>query len=76
MALLKVSEYYTTLSVEGKKRYETKLLVSGLDRDPYAIEESEWTRELQTIPYITWSDIMVYMLSTPSPHTTEAIKVL
>ena len=41
--------------------------------DPYLIDN--WTRDPETIPQLTWSDAMLYMVSTPSPYTKEAIRV-
>ncbi len=75
MALVKKSEYLCSLSVEGRQRYAEKLNVAGINTDPYCIEEKEWTREPEAIPQLVWSDLMLYMVSTPSPYTKEAIKV-
>ena len=75
MALVKKSEYFSTLSVEAKKRYESKVSVGGFNQDPYTVKETEWTRELHAIPHLTWSDLMVYTVFTRSRRTKEAIKV-
>ncbi len=74
-SLTKKSEYFSTLSTESKVRYQSKIFATGLTVDPYTIEDAEWTREPETIPQLLWSDLMLYMVSTPSPHTKEAIKV-
>ncbi len=36
---------------------------------------SHWSNEPELIPSISWSDVMLYIVSTPSPYTKEAIKV-
>ena len=75
MALTKKSEYLAQLSTETKTRYELKVTSTGLNVDPYCIDESLWTREPEVIPKMMWTDILFYMVSTPSPYTKEAIKV-
>ena len=75
MASTKKSEYFAQLSAEAKSRYECKVISAGLNIDPYCIAESLWTREPERIPKVMWTDISFYMVSTPSPHTKEAIKV-
>lgn len=75
MALSKYSEYVGSLSGASRSRYEGKVLSAGLKTDPYAISDSNWSNEPELIPKISWSDVMLYMVSTPSPYTKEAIKV-
>ena len=58
---------------EAKKRYESKIVSAGLNVDPYVIEG--WSQNPEDIPKVHWSDVMLYMVSTPSPYTKEAIKV-
>ena len=53
--------------------YEAKTTSFELKTDPYCIEE--WTEAPETIPKVQWIDVMVYMVSTPSPYTREEIKV-
>lgn len=67
------SEYFLALSADSRKRYECKVTSAGLSKDPYAIEE--WTETPESTPDVQWSDMMLYMISTPSPYTREAIKV-
>ena len=74
MALALKSEYLCSLSAEAKLRYESKVISSGLNLDPYTIKV--WTQDPETVPSLQWSDVMLYMVSTPSPYTKEAIKVL
>ena len=74
VGLVKRSEYLTKLSSKAKKRFESKILSAGLDIDPYVIEE--WTQNPEDIPKVQWSDVVLYMVSTPSPYTKEAIKVI
>ena len=67
------SEYLLSLSVEAKQRYESKITGTGLDVDPYVIDEL--TQAPENIPRMAWSDVCLYMVSTPSPYTKEAVKV-
>ena len=61
------------LSAESQARYEAKTTYFGLKTDPYCIEE--WTEAPETIPKVQWSDVMVYMVSIPSPYTREEINM-
>ena len=70
-----MSEYFSNLTAGARKRYEVKVTSAGLSIDPYCIDESEWSREPEIVPELCWSDVMLYMVSTPSLHTKEGIKV-
>ena len=50
---------------------ESKVAITRLAVIQYAIDEAEWTREPETIPQMLWSDLILYMISTPRPHTQE-----
>ena len=67
------SDYFFDLSSQAKERYEAKVVSSGLRIDPYAIED--WNEAPEEVPDVRWSDMMLYMVSTPSPYTREEIKV-
>ena len=67
------SNYFLNLSSQAKERYEAKVVSDGLKIDPYAIED--WNEAPEEVPDVRWSDIMMYMVSTPSPYTREEIKV-
>ena len=69
------SEYLQQLSGVSKKRYKEKVLLSGLKKDPYCTD-LDWEKNPEILPKLALSDVMVYMISTPSPHTGEAVKVL
>ncbi len=73
MVMERKSEYFANLSVDAKLRYETKVTNAGLTQDPYAIRE--WTENPENLPEVKWSDMMLYMVTTPSPYTREEIKV-
>ena len=73
MAVELKSEYMLQLSLDSRARYEKKVINCGLFADPYAL--TEWTSEPSEAPAISWSDIMIYMVATPSPYTKEALKV-
>ena len=69
------SEYFANLSADSQRRYESKVISSGLNIDPYAIDDCQWTEVPETVPDVQWSDMMIYMTATPSPYTREEIKV-
>lgn len=73
MVMERKSEYFVNLSTEAKLRYEAKVTNAGLTEDPYSIKN--WTENPESIPEVQWSDMMLYMVSTPSPYTREEIKV-
>lgn len=62
------SSYYRALLKEARKQYERKVVQTGLKNDPYEIDV--WNDNA-----VKWSDMMVYMMATPSAYTREAIKV-
>ena len=66
-------EYFDGLSAEAKARYTRKILLSGLTINPYCI--SEWTENPEIVPAIKMSDMLLYLVATPSPYTKEQIKV-
>ena len=43
MSLLKRSDYFISLNPEAKKRCESKVTSTGLNLDPYVIEDEKWT---------------------------------
>ena len=75
MSLFKKSEHICSISDISRGRYEAKVTATGLDIDPYAIDAGLWLHEPEVIPQLSLSDVMLYMVSTPSPYTKEAIKV-
>ena len=75
MGLQRKSDYLCGQSAEARERYESKVKCTGLNVDPYGIEESEWSQNPENIPRLAWSDVCLYMTSTPSCYTKEAVKV-
>ena len=67
MAVELKSEYILSLDVQSRKRYESKLMSTGLCKDPYALKADAWCREPDKLPNIAWSDVIMYMVCTPSP---------
>ena len=67
------SQYFHDLSTASKERYEQKVTSTGLKHDPYVIED--WCENPASLPDVQWSDLVVYMTTTPSQFTREAIKV-
>ncbi len=75
MAFVRKSEYVAQLSAVSRQRYEEKLKNVGLFDDPYCLENSAWEKNPEDLPLLSFSDVMMYMVSTPSPYTKESIKV-
>ena len=75
IAMERKSQYCLELSHESQLRYQSKVVCAGLNDDPYAVEESLWTDDPDSIPTVNWSDVVLYMVSTPSPYTREELKV-
>ena len=67
------SDYFHGLTAASKTCYETKVLSSGLKVDPYSI--TTWMVNSEDFPEVNISDMVMYMISTPSPYTCEEIKV-
>ena len=67
------SDYFHGLTAASKTRYESKVLSSGLKVDPYSI--TTWVVNSEDFPEVNISDMVMYMISTPSPYTREEIKV-
>ena len=63
----RISEYTQSLSAVSRARYESKVTSTGLNTDPYAIDDSQWSTSPEAVPDLTWSDMVLYMISTPSP---------
>ena len=70
----RTSEYYSTLSSDLKARYTEKVTRAGLKTDPYVIPNKAWTEEPVSVPQVSWSDMFLYMVSTPSPYTKQEMK--
>ena len=73
VSLVKCSGYLTKLSSVAKKRYESKVVSTDLNTDPHVIEE--WSQNLEYLTKLQWNNVVLYMVSTPSLYTKEAIKV-
>ena len=69
------TEYLFSLSNEDKVRYNDKLtLANGVKlEDPYAITTG-WLADISKLPNITWSNVIKYLVDTPSEYTKEAVK--
>ena len=67
------SQYFRDLSTASKERYEQEVTSTELKHDPYVIEY--WCENPASLPDVQWSDLVVYMTTTPSQFTCEAIKV-
>ena len=67
------SDYFHGLTAASKTHYESKVLSSGLKVDPYSI--TTWVVNSEDFPEVNISDMVMYMISTPSLYTREEIKV-
>ena len=54
----------------GRKRYMEKLMAIG-GVDPYEIPKNEWQDDIDLWPGITYINLGMYLLLTPSPYTGE-----
>ena len=55
---------------DAKKRYLHKLQVIG-GLDPYETEKNEWEDDVDLWPSITYVNLGMYLLVTPSPYSGE-----
>ena len=62
----RTSDYYNTLSLDSKAGYTEKVTGAGFKTDPYVILNELWTEEPVSVPQVSWSDMFLYMISTPS----------
>ena len=69
------SEYYSTRSLDLKTRHTEKITGTGLKTDPCVIQNKSWTEEHVSVPQVSWSDMFLYMISTPSPYIKQEMKV-
>ena len=76
MEFVKKSEYLKEIRSTASKRYIEKLGLAGLCTDPYCIPVEEWEIDPCDVPAIDFSDVALYMVTTPSPYTKETVKVI
>ena len=67
------SDYFHGMTAASNAHYETKVLASGLKADPYSI--TTWVMNSEEFPEVNLSDMVIHMISTPSPYTGEEIEV-
>ena len=77
MATIALSKYAKGLAHVAQKRYIAKFSGAGFSSDPYLLTENNanWEAEPETVPNVKWSDMFVYMITTPSEYTKDEIKV-
>jgi hypothetical protein len=66
------SPYVNILSQDAKQRYNSKLLYDSATKslsDPYSLTD-KWN----TNPALTFGDIYLYLIDTPSIYTKESMK--
>ena len=70
------SQYYESLNLEAKKRYEEKLSVLEIIFDPYSLSEKdcELTNNVGEWPNLTYADIYSYLINFPSQFTSSSLK--
>ena len=64
------SKYFDTLDPPAKKRYCEKLKLID-DIDPYAIEDENFTYDINCFPAITYPDSVNYLVFGTSPFSAE-----
>ena len=70
------SPYVNTLSLDAKQRYTSKLLYDYGTKslpDPYSLAE-KWSTNPDSWPDLTFGDIYLYLIDTPSIYTKESMK--
>ena len=67
------SAYLENLDPPSKKRYKDK--ISLIDNvDPYAVNDEEFSTDIDNLPHITYPDIVNYLVFTSSPFSAEDMK--
>ena len=67
------SKYFNILDPPAKKRYCEKLKLI-VDIDPYAIDDENFTYNINCFPAITYPDIVNYLVFGTSPFSVEDMK--
>ena len=67
-------EHKLALLAASRTRYERKVIAAGLTTDPYSIEQ--WHEDMNSLPEVNWTDMIVYLTATPSENSYQAMKVL
>ena len=68
------SSYFLQLGEIGKKRYEEKLQLLGLNEDPYLLPPDRFSTDMDLWPSLEFPDIYMYLINSPSPCTKEEFK--
>lgn len=70
------SSYFSSLSYNAKKRYLEKFNKSGFNlKDPFSIENGQWSENLSQWPELKFGDIYGYLIDTEGTYTKEKLKV-
>ena len=67
------SSYFQSLDPPTQKRYREKIELLG-QVDPYDIQEGDLAEDVESLPDVTYPDIVNYFIFTPSPYTSENMK--
>ncbi|KAL5474013.1 hypothetical protein EMCRGX_G028584 [Ephydatia muelleri] len=68
------SDAFKQLDAVGKSRYNEKLGMLGITTDPYMTPKDAWDYNLSRWPDVSFPDICVYFIHTPSPYTKDELK--
>ena len=68
------SKYFDKLDLPAKKRYCEKLKLID-DIDPYAIEDENFTYDINCFPAIAYPDIVTYLVFGTCLFSAEDMKV-
>ncbi|XP_057698272.1 uncharacterized protein LOC130919508 isoform X1 [Corythoichthys intestinalis] len=75
MALSKQKiRYIDTLDTESRNRYEQKIELIGVD--PYEVKKDSLTTDLDSLPAISYYDIVNYLIHTKSAYTMQDLNSL
>lgn len=72
----KNADYFQNLSNADKSHYTGKLTLADgtMLADPYSLQTSDWSDDVLLLPDITYVDLYVYLVHTPSEFTHESLK--
>ena len=68
------SDAFKQLDAVGKSRYNEKLGMLGITTDPYMTPKDAWDYNPSRWPDVSFPDICVYFIHTPSPYVKSIQK--
>ena len=74
VTLIKMSDYFGSLTKDDAERYLQKLTLESGEKLPDPFTLSGWEEDIKKLPEITWRDVTEYLINTPSVYTKESMK--